>query len=65
MEKNGGARNPSALSNRSAHFVAKDPMDFDLSDALDDQNDRHPGGGPPKGNPGGGTLIILLLCWSR
>ncbi|XP_026530511.1 CD99 antigen-like protein 2 [Notechis scutatus] len=32
----------------------KDPMDLDLSDALDDQNDRHPGGGPPKGNPGGG-----------
>ncbi|ETE59799.1 hypothetical protein L345_14468, partial [Ophiophagus hannah] len=32
----------------------KDPMDLDLTDALDDQNDRHPGGGPPKGNPGGG-----------
>ncbi|XP_070808040.1 CD99 antigen-like protein 2 isoform X1 [Pituophis catenifer annectens] len=35
--------------------AGKDPMDFDLSDALDDQNDRYPGGGPPKGNPGGGS----------
>ncbi|XP_058052878.1 CD99 antigen-like protein 2 [Ahaetulla prasina] len=34
--------------------AGKDPMDFDLSDAFDDQNDRYPGGGPPKGNPGGG-----------
>uniref|UniRef100_A0A8C5SBL9 CD99 antigen-like protein 2 n=1 Tax=Laticauda laticaudata TaxID=8630 RepID=A0A8C5SBL9_LATLA len=36
------------------NIPGKDPMDFDLSDALDNQNDRHPGGGPPKGNPGGG-----------
>ncbi|KAJ7310450.1 hypothetical protein JRQ81_007368 [Phrynocephalus forsythii] len=31
---------------------AKDPMDFDLSDALDDQNDGQ-GGGMPNVNPGG------------
>ncbi|KAM3827781.1 CD99 antigen-like protein 2 isoform 2-T2 [Vipera latastei] len=40
---------------------AKDPMDFDLSDALDDPNDRHPGGGPPKGNPGGGISDADLI----
>nr|XP_056714980.1 CD99 antigen-like protein 2 [Euleptes europaea] len=32
----------------------KDPMDFDLSDALKDQNDEH-GGGKPIVNPGGGS----------
>ncbi|KAM6427375.1 CD99 antigen-like protein 2 isoform 2-T2 [Liasis olivaceus] len=40
---------------------AKDPMDFDLSDALDDRNDRHAGGGPPKGNPGGGISDADLI----
>ncbi|XP_072837451.2 CD99 antigen-like protein 2 [Pogona vitticeps] len=34
---------------------AKDPMDFDLSDALDDQNDGQ-GGGRPNVNPGGRDL---------
>ncbi|XP_077163846.1 CD99 antigen-like protein 2 [Paroedura picta] len=33
---------------------AKDPMDFDLSDALDDQNDGR-GRGMPTVNPGGGS----------
>ncbi|XP_039210617.1 CD99 antigen-like protein 2 isoform X1 [Crotalus tigris] len=48
-------KQPKATKPPPKKTSAKDPMDFDLSDALDDQNDRHPGGGPPKGNPGGGS----------
>lgn len=39
-------------------FTVKDPMDFDLADAIDDSNDGQ-GGGMPNVNPGGGMWRTL------
>lgn len=42
--------------NLCALFLANEPRDFDLADAVDDRNDGQ-GGGIPNVNPGGGMLM--------
>ncbi|XP_067404231.1 CD99 antigen-like protein 2 [Emydura macquarii macquarii] len=47
-------RQPKATKATPKKNPAKDSKDFDLADALDDQNDGK-GGGKPNGKPGGGS----------
>lgn len=48
-----------STDNRPPCFLAKDPMDFDLADALDDKNDGKDAGRPDI-RPGEGTLTPSL-----